>query len=180
MLPVLPLVPASAVSIENEPLLDAAARPLITLTLPPVNAVLSPAEITIRPPASVSPLCTVTLMLPDVPLAALIVFTATDPLLPLEPLPDCIDKLPLVPYVPASSVVIVNEPLLVVVDPDCSKTEPPVAVVPSPPENTIRPPFALSPELTEKLTLPLVPSNAEPVDSVTLPLLPTLALPDDI
>ena len=97
MLPVLPLVPASAVSIENVPLLDAAARPLITLTLPPVDAVLWPAEMTTRPPASVSPLCTVTLMLPDVPLVARIVFNVIDPLLPLEPLPDCMERLPLVP-----------------------------------------------------------------------------------
>ena len=76
---------------------------------------LSPADITTRPPAPIVPLPTTTLILPLVPLVDEPVRTTIDPVLPSDDVPVFNEIPPLTPDVPASAERNVNAPLLVAV-----------------------------------------------------------------
>jgi hypothetical protein len=134
-----------------------------------------------RAPADVSPLPTVTLIVPDVPDVDEPVRRTIDPVLPLDEVPDFNDKPPLTPFAPPSEVRTVNAPLLrtepkpVVID-----IEPPDIDVLSPASRTTRPPAWLLPLPTIILTLPLVPDFDEPLLITTEPLLPIELVPDFI
>ena len=124
------LLPASAVFIRRDPEELVYPLPLITFTVPPVVAVVSPAVNEISPPTLVLPDPTTTLTLPPFPLVADPVDIDTNPLLPLLVVPVPNFKNPEMPFVPA----------LV----DRTSTLPLDLVVPIPVEIEIKPPAPLA------------------------------------
>ena len=94
---------------------------------------LSPDDITIRPPEPYVPLPTETLTLPLVPEVAEPVLKTIEPVLPSVDVPDFIEMLPLTPDAPASALNTLNAPLLVAdPKPDIIETDPPDMLVLSP------------------------------------------------
>ena len=140
---------------------------------------LSPDETTTRPAADVSPLPTITLILPDVPLVAVPERITNEPVDPLEDVPVFKAKLPDTPSDPASELKTVNAPLeLAVPKPVTRDIEPPVASVLSPELRTTLAPTKLVPLPAITLTLPLVPPVADPERITIDPELPSDEVPD--
>ncbi len=102
------------------------------------------------------------------------------PLLPDELVPVLTTIMPLTPEVPASAVVIVNDPLDdAVLDPVVIVTAPPVAPgeIVAPAVNRISPPVPLLPLPTANTMLPPRPDVAVPVTKYKAPLLPLFPVP---
>jgi len=127
---------------------------------------------TTRPPEPVDPPLTINEIVPPTPDVASCEFIVIEPLLPLEAIPDLIEREPAVPAA-GFDVAKVNVPLLVEVPkPLENDSEPPVASILSPVPTTSCPAPDDVPAPTMILILPT------PDVRSTDPLLPLLVLPD--